>query len=82
LAIAQATKRSPYQRRLAVSGYLFILPSVLLFVAFVAVPLGYAFYISFNKWAILRPPEWLGLANYRRIIHDDVFFTSLKNTTL
>ena len=64
------------------SGYLFILPSLALFVAFVAIPLGYAFYISFNKWAILRPPEWLGLANYRRILHDDVFFTSLKNTTV
>lgn len=64
------------------SGYLFILPSVLLFVAFVAIPLGYAFYISFNKWAILQPPEWLGLANYRRILHDEVFFTSLRNTAV
>lgn len=71
---------SGYQRRLTMSGYLFVLPSLVLFLAFVAGPVGYALYISFNKWAILKPPIWLGLDNYQRIIHDDVFFTSLKNT--
>jgi ABC-type sugar transport system permease subunit len=67
---------------LTLSGYLFVLPSLLLFLGFVAGPVGYALYISFNKWTILKPPIWLGLANYRRIVHDDVFFTSLKNTVV
>lgn len=80
MATLQRSGHSSFQRRVAVSGYLFILPSVLLFVSFVAIPLGYALYISFNTWSIMQPPEWLGLANYRRIIHDEVFFISLRNT--
>jgi len=77
-----AGTRASHQRRTAVGGYLFVLPSVLLFASFVAIPLAYALYISFNTWSILSPPIWLGLDNYRRIIHDEVFFISLRNTVV
>ncbi len=69
-----------HQSKLALSGYLFMLPSILLFAAFLAGPVAYALYISFNEWTILKPPIWQGLGNYRRLIHDDLFFTSLRNT--
>jgi multiple sugar transport system permease protein len=58
------------------------LPSVLLFAGFLAGPVAYALYISFNEWTILQQPVWLGLDNYRRLIHDDLFFTSLRNTVV
>ncbi len=69
-----------HQSKLALSGYLFMLPSVLLFAGFLAGPVAYALYISFNEWTILKPPIWQGLDNYRRLIHDDLFYTSLRNT--
>lgn len=71
-----------YQRRLALSGGVFLTPSVLLFAAFLAAPLLYALYISFNHWSMLQSPIWIGLDNYRRILHDDIFWRSLRNTVV
>ncbi len=71
-----------YQRRLALSGGVFLTPSVLLFAAFLAAPLLYALYISFNQWSMLQSPIWIGLDNYQRILHDDVFWQSLRNTVV
>jgi multiple sugar transport system permease protein len=70
------------RRRLALAGGVFVLPSVALFVAFLAAPLIYSFYISFHKWSMMRDPVWLGLDNYRRVIHDDIFWRSLRNTAV
>lgn len=71
-----------HQRRLALSGGVFLTPSMLLFVVFLAAPLLYALYISFNQWSMLRSPTWIGLDNYQRILHDDIFWKSLRNTAV
>src|SRR6478609_446711 len=70
------------RRRLNVAGVIFILPSIVLFAAFLAGPLLYALYISFHKWSMLGHSDWIGLDNYRRIFRDDIFMRSLKNTLL
>ncbi len=70
------------RRRLNIAGVIFVLPSIILFAAFLAGPLFYALYISFHKWSMLGHSEWIGLANYRRIFRDDIFMRSLKNTLL
>jgi multiple sugar transport system permease protein len=85
MAQAQLDVRRPLlnqRRRLAIAGGIFVLPSIVLFVAFLAAPLVYSFYISFNKWSMLKDPVWLGLDNCRRIFHDDIFFRSLRNTII
>jgi len=71
-----------HQRRLALSGGVFLAPSVVLFGVFLAAPLVYALYISFNQWSMLRSPTWIGLENYRRILEDDIFWRSLRNTAV
>ncbi len=71
-----------HQRRLAASGGVFLAPSILLFVAFLAAPLLYALYISFNDWSMLSSPTWIGLENYQRILYDDIFWRSLRNTVV
>jgi multiple sugar transport system permease protein len=70
------------RRRLALSGGVFLTPSVILFAAFLAGPLVYALYISFNEWSMMRSPTWLGLDNYQRILRDDIFWRSLRNTVV
>jgi len=70
------------RRRLALAAGVFVLPSVVLFLAFLAAPLLYSLYISFNKWSMMRDPVWLGLDNYRRIWDDDIFWRSLRNTAV
>jgi multiple sugar transport system permease protein len=62
-------------------GYLFTLPYVLFFAVFTAYPLGFAFYLTFHNWNIVRPERpFVGLRNYERLLSDELFWTALGNT--
>lgn len=62
-------------------SYLFIAPAVLLFFIFVLIPVITSFFLSFTKYNILTPPQWVGLDNYRQIFfHDERFWKALRNT--
>jgi ABC-type sugar transport system permease subunit len=62
------------------TSYLLLLPYVVYFLAFLAYPLLFAFYLTFHEWAIIAPEKpFVGLDNYVKLWHDDVFWTSMKN---
>lgn len=85
MAQAQLTIQQPFftqRRRLALAGGLFVLPSLVLFVAFLAIPLVYSLVISFGDWSMMRGMTWIGLENYQRLLTDEVFFRSLRNTAV
>lgn len=64
-------------------SYLFILPFMLIFIAFTLAPVLIAIYYSFTKFNILQPPVFVGVENYKQLfIHDPLFFTAVKNTIL
>jgi ABC-type sugar transport system permease subunit len=67
-------------RRSDVNGYIFVLPYVIFFLAFVAYPLVFSFVLMFHRWNLLSPMEWVGGKNFIRLIHDPLFFRSLFNT--
>lgn len=46
------------------SSYAFMLPWLLGFFLFTVYPMFYSLYLSFTKYNILQPPEWIGLRNY------------------
>jgi len=48
--------------------------------AFTAYPVIASFYYSFCDYSILKSPVWCGLENYQQLIHDDLFWKSLRNT--
>jgi multiple sugar transport system permease protein len=48
----------------AIEGYLFLLPNLLGFLVFMAVPLGLSLYYSFTEYDLLTPPKFVGLKNY------------------
>jgi multiple sugar transport system permease protein len=73
---------SPRDRREARDGYLGILPWAIGFVAFTAGPLLVSFFLSFTQWDIVRPPQWVGLANYVRMFTDDPLFRTSLGVTL
>ncbi|NOZ29396.1 MAG: sugar ABC transporter permease [Chloroflexi bacterium] len=52
-----------------ITGYLFILPAVLLITIFGLFPIGYAFYMSLHRWRV-RKGGFIGLANYEKAIGD------------
>ena len=63
-------------------GPLYALPAVALVATFIAYPLGSLVYHSFTKWTGLAPPVFVGLRNYRLLIHDPLFATALRNNLL
>lgn len=51
------------------AGYLFVLPNVVVFSAFLLGPVLYAFYVSFHEWNILiGEGTWIGLENYVSVL--------------
>lgn len=64
-----------------IKGYLFISPWLVGFSVFSLYAIGSAVYYSFTKYSVFKPPQWIGLANYRTIFTvDPLFGTSLYNT--
>ncbi|MGE5601906.1 MAG: carbohydrate ABC transporter permease, partial [Nitrososphaerales archaeon] len=69
-----------WRRRELVAGLLFILPSLIGFIAFYAVPAIRGVTISFTNWDLLTPAKPVGLQNYVKLLNDPVFWNSLKVT--
>jgi multiple sugar transport system permease protein len=63
-------------------GIIFALPWILGFLIFMAYPLIASFITSFTNFSILRPPSFIGVQNYKELLHDQVFYQSLSNTLL
>lgn len=55
---------SKQRLRDTVEGYLFLLPNLLGFLIFMAVPLALSLYYSFTEYDLLTPPKFVGLKNY------------------
>jgi len=68
------------RRRDARMGLLFASPWILGFCIFLVYPVVASFLYSFTNFSVLRPPRFIGLANYKELLHDEVFFITLKNT--
>lgn len=67
-------------RREALTAYLLISPNLLVFGAFMFLPLVLTFVVSTQETSGLGPPQWVGLANYAELFGDAVFWRSLINT--
>lgn len=70
------------QRRALVVGLLFISPAILGLLIFYIWPIIQSAYYSFTNYDILRPPRWVGLQNYERLLQDRVFTLALANTLI
>lgn len=74
-------KRSREYSRDQRNGLLFAAPWLIGFCVFVAYPLLASLYYSFCNYDAIRPPQWVGLQNYQRLLfEDELFWTSLYNT--
>lgn len=62
-------------------AYLFILAPVLLFLVFTLYPVLSALVMSFQKYNIMNS-TWVGLDNYERLVKDDTFWKSIRNTLI
>lgn len=64
------------------SGYIFAAPYLLLFAAFVVVPLVYGMGLSFFRWELLSrlPPVFIGLGNYQEALTSADFWKAFQAT--
>jgi multiple sugar transport system permease protein len=76
------SRRVRQEARALVRGLAFISPWLIGFVLFTLVPVGLSFYYSLCNYTLLQrePPVFKGLANYRALVQDDVFWKVVKNT--
>ncbi len=79
-AISVSKRRRSLHWREHIDGYIFILPWLIGFFVFVAGPMVASFVISFMRWEIVTPPEWVGATQYTKLFQDDRFYLSLYNT--
>ncbi|WP_219414328.1 carbohydrate ABC transporter permease [Pseudonocardia nigra] len=73
---------SPLRRTERRVGYLFVLPTAALFVAFVGWPIAHSVYLSLTSWSGFGVPRFTGIENYARMAGDDVFRTALVITVV
>jgi multiple sugar transport system permease protein len=63
------------------SAYLFLAPGVIIFSIFTVGALAFAFYLTFHEWSAIQPYKpYVGLDNYREMIHDKDYVHSIVNT--
>ncbi|MFA6891732.1 MAG: sugar ABC transporter permease [Sphaerochaetaceae bacterium] len=62
--------------------YLFLLPNLIIFIVFVIIPAFQGLAMSFTDWSVFSTPRFVGLANFRELLSDDVFFITFRNTVV
>ena len=70
------------EARKARTGVLFTLPWILGLLIFYAYPLIASIYYSFTSYSVLNPGEFVGLANYKTLMADKLFWKSIANTLI
>jgi ABC-type sugar transport system permease subunit len=76
-----AGRRTGPRRGLLIAA--FLAPSLLIFVLYRILPLGWNVLLSFQRWSPFKPARWAGLFHYEEMLfYDDVFWTSLWNTVV
>lgn len=71
---------SSFKRRNTLLGWSFILPNFVGFAIFTLIPVIWLFYIAFTDWNAFGKANWVGVANFTRLIGDSSFHVALKNT--
>lgn len=62
------------------AGVLFILPALLGTIVFIIIPIICSFGLSFAKWDLLNPIQYVGFENYKVVLTEPVFVKIIINT--
>jgi multiple sugar transport system permease protein len=69
-----------WARRGGLSTFILLLPLLLAFGYFAWFPIGRAVIMSFQETNLVSDPVWVGLDNFRHVVTDPLFWTSVRNT--
>lgn len=68
------------RRRQGAAAHVFMLPWLLGFVGITAIPMLASLYLAFTRYNILSTPEFIGTANFRRVVADERFWNAVQVT--
>lgn len=68
------------KRKLDLVPYLYILPALTIIIVFRLIPIVLSFIVSFFDWSITGVGDFIGFANYTKLLHDPEFWQSMLNT--
>jgi len=78
-----SSRRSLQRRRGSAAAWSFLAPSAFHLAAFTVAPLLFTLYVSLHDWDLLGGSKpFVGLANYREMFADPLFWNALRNTAL
>lgn len=82
MAVAEVGRRRrlTLAQREEIAGWLFILPAVLGVLIWLAGPMLYSVWLSLTDWDLIRAPRYIGIANFTRMVEDEIFYKSLLVT--
>ena len=71
-----------HRRREALTGWLLVMPSLVIFGVFFLYPVVHSAWMSFHRWDLITDPEFVGLTQYRDLFASEVFHEVLLNTAI
>ncbi|MHA7238725.1 carbohydrate ABC transporter permease [Arthrobacter sp. TMS1-12-1] len=74
---ARSVRTSRTSRKQITAGYLFVLPFFVVFIAMLAIPLGYSAYLSLFETRLIGGVSFVGLQNYAQALTDPDFLGGL-----
>lgn len=66
----------------ASAAWIFVFPALLGMLIFIIIPIFFSFGLSFAKWDLLNPIQFVGLDNYKEIFTEPLFGKILLNTVV
>ncbi|HHV01340.1 MAG: sugar ABC transporter permease [Defluviitoga tunisiensis] len=77
-------KKAGIERKKSLWGFIFTIPAIIFFAVFSFYPIINAFITSFYKKDLLSlsKPKFIGLGNYKYLLHSESFWNSVKATAI
>lgn len=83
LTHATAAPQARQRRLKGATGWVFVLPPLVIYALFVLVPLVESVYISMTDWNGVRPVvNWIGFENYLHLLRDPRFLNALQHNII
>lgn len=70
------------RRRQSLAAYLFLAPWLVGLIGVTIGPTVASLIISFTRYNLLSAPQWIGLGNYRGLLHDSYYIKSIEVTLI
>ena len=74
--------RHRYHARISRRAIPFLAPYVVIWAVFLAFPIAWGIWLSFNTGGIVGPREYVGFDNWRRALDDSELSTAVRNTAV